>query len=132
MEQYAHYAVLCDDFTSAWVSPIYSVFVNVCHLSGVVPIPKDVNPLWADDALFAAQAMPWIDPLKEANAWETLVRSGFASEVEVLRKRGQNPRDFLAQSKQWRDEVAGHGLVFSSDAANDGANIARNTESGDW
>jgi len=101
------------------VEPSYSKFVMACHLSGVVPMPPDLMPDTWDDALYIAQSMPWIDPLKEANAWVALVQAGFASEVEVLRKRGVNPRDLLEQVRNWRKEVKGEDgpLVFNSDAA---------------
>jgi capsid protein len=108
---------LADDFTGDWVQPIYETLVMVADLSGVLRIPADVMPGAADDALYTAQAMPWIDPLKEATAWVMLARAGFASEIEILRKRGVNPRDFLEQVQQWRKETGDKGLVFTSNAA---------------
>jgi capsid protein len=56
-----------------------------------------------------------------------LVKAGFASEVEVLRKRGVNPRDMLEQIRTWRREVKGadEPLIFSSDAANDKGVVPR-------
>jgi capsid protein len=80
-------------------------------------MPRDVVPSTADDALFIAQAMPWIDPLKEANAYTKLVRAGFASEAEVMRKRGVNPRDTLEQIATFRRQAAERGLIFTSDGA---------------
>ena len=113
-----HYAVLADEFVGMFVQPTYESFVQAAHLSGVVPIPVDVAPGTADDALFVGQSMPWIDPMKEANAWEKLVQSGFASEVEVIRKRGGNPRDVIEQVAAFREDAANRGLTFSSNAAN--------------
>lgn len=121
VEQWVHYATLTDEFTGMFVRPVWESFVRAADLSGVVPIPADVPRDLADDALFVGQSMPWIDPVKEANAWETLVRAGFASEVEVMRRRGVNPRDVLEQMTEWRREVKEHGLVLSSDAAHDSA-----------
>jgi capsid protein len=46
------------------------------------------------------------------------VRSGFASEVEVIRRRSQNPRDVLEQIETFRKEADGKGLVFDSNAKN--------------
>lgn len=117
VEQWVHYAALTDEFAGMFVRPVWESFVRIADLSGVVPIPKDVPPKLADDALFVGQSMPWIDPVKEATAWETLTRAGFASEVEVMRRRGVNPRDVLEQIAEWRREVREHGLVFTSDAA---------------
>ena len=121
VEQWVHYATLTDEFTGMFVRPVWESFVLAADLSGVVPRPRDVPQVLADDALFIGQSMPWIDPIKEANAWKELVRAGFASEVEVMRKRGVNPRDVLAQVAQFRKEARDAGLVFSSDAANDSA-----------
>lgn len=118
VEQWIHYAVMTDEFVGQQVQPDWEDFVMAAHLSGVVPIPADVEPGTHDDALYVGQSMPWIDPAKEATAWLALVQSGFASEVEVMRKRGVNPRDVLEQIAAHRTEADKRGLVFSSDFAN--------------
>ena len=119
VEGWVNYATLTDEFVGQDIAPGYRFFVMAAHLSGAAPMPRDLKPGSWDDALFIAQSMPWIDPLKEANAYVTLVQAGFASEVEVIRKRGQNPRDLLEQVRTFRQEVKGAGLVFNSDAAHD-------------
>jgi capsid protein len=101
------------------VQPTWENFVLAAHLSGAAPIPDDVEPGTHDDALFIGQSMPWIDPVKEATAWLLLVKAGFASEVEVMRKRGVNPMDMLEQTATWRKKVEEKGLVFDSNAANE-------------
>lgn len=130
-EQWVHYAVLTDEFVGQVVNPVWERFVEIAHLSGVVKRPPDVTPESADDALFVGQAMPWIDPLKEANAWKTLSRAGFASEIEVLRKRGVNPQDVLEQITYWRRMVADRGLRMDSDAASDAAPAAPAADPGE-
>ncbi|RYF52820.1 MAG: phage portal protein [Comamonadaceae bacterium] len=117
VEQWVHYAVLADEFVGMLVQPSWETFVMVSHLSGVVPIPPDVKPGTEDDALYVGQSMPWINPVHEAAAWEKLVQAGFASEVEVIRRRGGNPRDVLEQVDAFRREAAEKALVFSSNAA---------------
>lgn len=130
VESWVNYATLTDEFVCMDVEPAYSKFVMACHLSGVVRMPDDLMPDTWDDALYIAQSMPWIDPLKEANAWVTLVQAGFASEVEVLRKRGVNPRDLLEQVRNFRRETRGADapLVFNSDAAHVLAKAMATTE----
>jgi lambda family phage portal protein len=117
VEQWVHYAVLSDEFVGMFVQPTWESFVQIAHLSGVVPIPSDVKPGTEDDALFIGQSMPWIDPMKEAMAWEKLVQAGFASEVEVIRKRGGNPRDVIEQVDSFRKDAAKRALQFSSNFA---------------
>jgi capsid protein len=121
VEAWVAYATLTDEFVGQDISPSYRFFVMAAHLSGVAPMPKDLKPGTWDDALYIAQSMPWIDPLKEANAYVTLVKAGFASEVEVIRKRGQNPRDMVEQIRTWRNEVRESGLVFNGDSAHEAA-----------
>jgi lambda family phage portal protein len=116
VEQWVNYAVLTDEFTCMFVQPVWEKFVMAAHLSGVVPMPSDVVPSLADDALYIGQTMPWIDPLKEALGWTQLVRSGFASEVEVMRKRGVKPDDVLKQIIAWRDKTKAAELIFDTDS----------------
>lgn len=118
VEQWVHYAVLADEFVGMFVQPVWETFVQAAHLSGVVRMPADLRSGSADDTLFVGQSMPWINPLHEAQAWETLVKAGFASEVEAIRRRGGNPRDVMEQVEAFRREAADKGLVFSSNAAN--------------
>lgn len=117
VEQSVHYAALTDLFTSSFMAPAVSDFVEIAHLSGVVRMPRDLKPGTADDVLYIAPSMPWIDPAKEALAWLTLVKAGFASEVEVIRRRGQSPDAVLRQTAEWRRKCAEQGVVFDSDAA---------------
>lgn len=117
VEQWTNYAALVDDFTSAFLRPVWETFVNVSRLSGALPTPADVVDMTSADALFIAQSMPWIDPLKEALGYEALVKAGFASELEIIRKRGGNPYELLDQIESWRKECEDRGIVFSSNEA---------------
>ena len=117
VEQWVNYATLTDEFVGQFIQPWVATFVKVADISGAVPTPADVVPGSADDALFLAQSMPWIDPAREAAAFLALARAGFASEVEVIRKRGGNPRDVLEQIDAWRKATAEKGLVFTSNGA---------------
>lgn len=127
VEQWVNYAILTDEFVGMFVQPVWEQFVLAAHLSGVVPIPQGMTIDQANDCLFIGQSLPWIDPLKEAAAWNSLVRDGFASEVEVIRKRGQNPRDVLDQIAEHRKKAGDLGLVFDSDAAKTNGNGAIQT-----
>ena len=117
VEQWMNYAVLVDDFVGSFVEPVWRQFVRVADVSGAVRRPRNMPPETADDALYVAQAMPWIDPLKEALGSEALVKAGFASETEIIRRRGAKPRDVLDQISAWRKECEERGLVFSSNEA---------------
>lgn len=117
VEQWIHYATLTDEFVGMFLQPVWEDFVQAAAVSGVLPIPRDVVPGSESDATYVAQAMPWIDPLKEAVGYRALVRAGFASEVEVIRRRGGNPSDVLEHISAFRKKAQDAGLVFDSDAA---------------
>jgi lambda family phage portal protein len=114
VEQWINYATLTDEFVGMLLEPVWEDFVTASALSGVLPIPKDVVPGSATDAIYVAQAMPWIDPLKEALGAEALVKAGFASEVEMIRRRGANPRDVLEQIEAYRKLARDKGLTFTT------------------
>lgn len=117
VEQYVHYACLTDDFVGMLVQPVVADFIDMADMSRVVPKPADLRPGSYDDVLYVAPSMPWIDPLKEATAWLALVQAGFASEFEVMHKRGVKPSAVLAQIAEFRRMAQEKGLTFNSDVA---------------
>lgn len=117
VEQWVNYATLTDDFTGMFIRPVWERFIQAAVLSGALRVPADVVHESVDDALYIGQSMPWINPVHEAEAWTTLTQAGFASEPEVIRRRGGNPRDVLEQIAAWRRDVAAHDLTFTSNAA---------------
>lgn len=117
VEGWSNYAVLSDEFISCIVQPTWENFIATAVLSGQLQVPADVVPETIDDAEFIPPQMPWIDPVKEAEAWAALTRAGFASEVEVIRRRGGNPMDVLEQISNFRDRARAKKLILDSDAA---------------
>ncbi|NTV09559.1 MAG: phage portal protein [Zoogloea sp.] len=114
VEQYVHYACCVDDLTGMCQAPVWAEFVAIAHLSGVVKMPADLMPGTADDALYVAAAMPWIDPLKEALAAEALVKARFAAPQEIIRKRGGNPDSVLDQTAAWEKGLADREITSTT------------------
>lgn len=110
------YDLLQHEFIDAWCRPVYRKWLAAALASGQITVPPDVDPASVFAAVYQGPVMPWIDPRKEADAWEILVAAGFADEAEVARARGRNPQEMkknrAAEIKTNREE----GLVFSSDA----------------
>ena len=103
VEQYVHYACATDDFVGMAVLPVWTEFVRIAHLSGVVPMPRDLKPGTEDDALYVAQAMPWINPLHEAEASAALIAAKLSSPQEQIRRRGANPNHVVEQLRAWQN-----------------------------
>lgn len=117
VEGWSTYGVLSAEFISRIVRPVYETFIAAAIASGQLRIPSGVVRDSVDDAQYLAQQMPWIDPVKEAEGWRTLTRSGFASEPEVIRRRGGVPADTLEQIATFRRLAAERELIFDSNAA---------------
>lgn len=113
------YDLLQHEFIDYWCRPVYREWLRVAIAAGEIVVPADVDPRTLYGAVYQGPVMPWIDPKKEADAWELLVKAGFADEAEVARARGRNPQELkrsrIAEIKTNREE----GLVFSSDAYHD-------------
>lgn len=114
VEQSVHYAVLREHFVERFVSPVWTRFVRMALLSGLVEKPANLNEDTLFDADFRGPSIPWIDPLKEINAEEKAVQAGFKSRSQVIRERGGNPQDVNDQIKREREEEENKGLVFTS------------------
>lgn len=106
VEQWSAYEVLGAEFVDQFKRPIDSRCIDMALLSGQLVIPGDVDPATIHDGLYQMQAMPWIDPKKEAEAWEKLDDSGYASAQEIIRRRGRNPEDVLTERRQWKEKTA--------------------------
>ena len=134
VEQYGSYGVLTDDFVSMFTEPIYRVFIDMCLASGLIEAPTTLDKDTLYDAEYRGQSMPWIDPKKEADANEKLVKAGFESRTGVIRSRGKDPDKVTRQIEKERNEAADMGLVFSSEEPKevkaDGKELVPDSEQG--
>ena len=110
------YDLLQHEFIDYWSRPVYREFIAMGLLSGRLKPPGDVDPRTLYGAIYQGPVMPWINPVQEANAWETLVKAGFADEAEVARARGRNPQELKRTRKAEVETNRADELVFSSDA----------------
>lgn len=118
VESFEGYAVLQEWFVSRVARPMYREWLKMLQLGGIgIPANVDVESLY--NATYMAPVMPWIDPVKESNAWNTQIRGGAATEAEWVRARGLNPRQVKTQRMREIEFNRRHDLVFDTDPAND-------------
>lgn len=111
VEQWSAYAVLSAEFFNSVVRRVYEAWIRLAILTGTVKVPAGINPETIDDVSALAPQMPWIDPLKEALSWTALERAGYASGIEIVRRRGQNPADVVEQERRWKEMLATSGIT---------------------
>lgn len=102
VEGWVIYGVFTSEFISQLVRPVYKRFIRMAIAAGLIKVPAGINIATLADALYIGPQMPWIDPEKEAGAWELLESNSHASGPEIIRRRGQNPMDVLEQESRWR------------------------------
>jgi lambda family phage portal protein len=125
VEQWSAYALLSAEFTHQMVRPVYRRFITAAQLSGQLIVPRDADKTKLADALFVPQAMPWIDPLKEAMAWERQEQAGHISGPDVIRRRGLNPAAVRNAEIAWRESWRAKGERITADpSAADPASFA--------
>ena len=119
VESYGAYGVLANEFIGQFVQPTHEDMVLAAVASGQLTIPPDVVPGSVTEGLYIPPQMPWIDPDKEAKSLERLERNVHASGPEIIRKRGQNPRDVMEQEANWRRSLREHQMQSDADPASE-------------
>lgn len=131
VESFEGYNILQDGFIAAVSRPMYRRWLSTAIISGVIDVPPDVDRSTLMNAVYSGPVMPWIDPLKEANAWRVQIRGGGATEADWNRARGANPGDVKRRRKAEVDENSKLGLVFDTDPANDKGEARGQTQTQD-
>lgn len=88
-------------------SKMWRAFVETAVLGGLVKVPAGIDRATLSRAEFRAPALPWIDPLKEAEAWASLVTNELESRAGVQRMRGRDPERVFAEIEAERERGFG-------------------------
>ncbi len=107
----------------AFYQPIYNAFVEAVTLSGLVKVPRNVDRNTLARAEFRAPALPWIDPLKEAEAYASLVNTELESRAGILRMRGRDPERVFAEIEA--EKKRGFGIQPAKPAATSDSSAAK-------
>lgn len=114
VEQYGAYGILAWEIISSDTRPMYERFAAVALASGELVIPRGVRIASIGDALYLPVQMPWIDPLKEAEAMALMEDHAFMSGQEIIRRRGADPNDVLDQQAAWLERKKLWGIPAPS------------------
>jgi lambda family phage portal protein len=97
------------------LNPIWSLFVRLAIVEGKLGNLVDANEFLADpdrftDAEYVAPPAPWIDPEKEANAYEKLLALKVMSRSEVAALRGLRLSDIWDQLESEQEDAEERGI----------------------
>lgn len=113
------YLILQDWFIGSVTRPMYRAWLKMALATGEIKLPGGVDMDSLYSAVYSGPVMPWIDPVKEANAWKTQIRGGAATESDWVRASGRNPDEVKSRRKAEIEENSELGLVFDTDPANE-------------
>lgn len=80
--------------------PVYDAFIERATLTGLIRPEAGFDPLTIRRVDFRAPALPWIDPQKEAKAFQTLVDANLESRAEIMRMRGRDPAKVMEEMER--------------------------------
>ena len=95
--------------------------------SNEIDVPADIDRETLFNAVYSGPVMPWIDPVKEAQAWKERIKGGLATESQAIRASGSNPAEVKRRRKVETDENKDLGLKFDTDLTNTGQANAEKT-----
>ncbi|MDA3920981.1 MAG: phage portal protein [Salinisphaera sp.] len=128
VEQWGAYRALSNRFIAQYNRPVWEGFVNAAVASGQLKLPRDIDPLHVTAAEFRPPPMPWIDPVKEANALKILKDENLDSLPAIIRARGGDYREVLRQQRDARRLAESYDVPFGAPAANQPAPPAKPNE----
>lgn len=113
VESWDGITVLQQWFIAHWSRPVFRQWLQMELLNGL-EVPEEVDQSTLYDAVYLGPIMPWIDPVKEVNAWKERVKGGGASHAQWIRAGGKNPQEVFRQIIAERQFFEENGLYFDT------------------
>lgn len=110
VEQYVAYRILSSQLVYRLCQPVWDAFIMAAIASGLIRAGRDVNQATLYNAAHTLPPMPWIDPLKEAQANQIDEERGYKSRSRIIRERGMNPDQTNREIKRDQTEKERLGL----------------------
>lgn len=101
VEKWGGYQMAGEYYIAQVVRPIWRKFVQAAVLSGQVRMPRGWTIRELAAATYVRPIMPWIDPVKEADARATQEDRHWVSPQKNVLEMGSDPNDVLQQIHEW-------------------------------
>lgn len=112
-EQFQNHIII-DQFCN----PVLSRWMKEAVMSGALELPSDYveDPEDYEACSWVSDGFEWVDPVKEVQAYQMAVRSGFTSRSMVIRKSGFDPEQVDAQIADERMREAKLGIITDTNS----------------
>ena len=131
VESFIQYGALAQNVIGQLSDPVNRRFIDASIASRQLIVPSYIDLDTIYNCTYTLVQMPWIDPLKEATAYEIQERNSWTSGQSIIRGMGKNPADVFAQEQDWREmlkEMPPHPSMTKPEAGAN-ANFDIDTES---
>ncbi len=110
VESFVNYRALSRQFSFRFCQPVWDGFVDAALAARLIVPGADVDMQSIYDASHSAPPMPWIDPLREAEANALDEDRGYTSRSRIIRERGKNPDEINREIRRDQAEKERLGL----------------------
>jgi hypothetical protein len=101
--------------------PVYQWKVKEWTREGKVALPKSVSPEEALAHEWIAPEIPWVDPLKEAQAWGKRMSYGLSTHTNAIKSQNKDRDNWVDQRK--REVMEAIAIADEINAANPEAKV---------
>lgn len=101
VEKWGGYQRAGEYFIAQVVRPVWRRFVEACVLSGEIRLPRGWTMRQLAAASYVRPVMPWIDPMKEAEARGYYEDRHWVAPQKNVLELGADPDDVLQQTAEW-------------------------------
>jgi lambda family phage portal protein len=116
VEMWGSYQKLGEYFIAQVVRPIWREFVRAAVLSSQVRMPRGWTLRQLAAATYVRPVMPWIDPMKEAQARAFQEDRRWVAPQKNVLEMGSDPNDVLQQAAEWKANKDALGLTDPASA----------------
>jgi lambda family phage portal protein len=110
VEKWGGYQMAGEYYIAQVSRPIWQKFVQACVLSGRIRLPRGWTMRELSAATYVRPIMPWIDPMKEADARALQEDRNWVSPQKNVLEMGSDPNDVLQQTAEWNAAKAALGI----------------------
>lgn len=117
-----NWKVLQNYLVEALCRPVYEAWMDAAVAAGLLPMPGyEAAKDRYRKARWMCRGWSWVDPMKEVDAYNQAIRSGFTTLGQVVAETGGDLDELLDARQQEVQQTLELGLVFDSDPSADAA-----------
>ena len=118
IEERDQFKALQHYFIESFHTKVFETWIELAVLSGNLKLSGfEVDPDRYRRVKWITKGQPWVDPLREVEAYKDAVRCGFKTQREVLNEQGLDLDDVMTSLSEERELAKTYQLTLDIDPA---------------